>query len=221
MTRSLVLLLLALASSCAGSRRSDGPAPPPVPETNGREAAAGANDSQEGRPGDGTASVDEEPADPLAGISGAKDVTFDGEEPLLLWAKGDQLRVAEHELACLAEDNALSDPGRADARLENVAEDQGVKLGRLRVVRIERPLDGEAHRPRLCRPVTPDAALYAPLFRVREPASTWRLQDVGAGTKKTLASLLESTRAQGQQPASVPRAVVVRGQVRAVALPVR
>lgn len=222
LTAALGLVVVVASVACSRTRSADvklapaGQLTSEVPTARGATGPGATGGSEDGSP------PALKPVDPLAGITGSADVSFSGEEGLLRWASGDEVEVAAHQLACLYDASALAEPARADARLQNIAEDLGVTLGRLRVVRVERPLTGLAPRPRICRPIVGEAPLFAPLFRVREPASRWRMKaSTTEGAGAGLAAFVSEVTQGGATPASVPRTVVVRDNVVALALPVR
>lgn len=159
------------------------------------------------------------PRDPFEGISGDPTVGFEGAEALLREAIAPDLELPAFDLACFRAEGALETPGLVDSGLEQLAREQAVALGRVRLIRIESdPSRGEVHA-RLCRPVREDALLHAPLFREKEPAARWLVEpqaDVAAAVKALLSRAAE----ERVKPAAPPRAVVVRGRVVAVALPV-
>lgn len=167
--------------------------------------------------------VVEAPADPFEGISGEAKLGFPAEEALLAAEVPALLDAPALALACLPRKDALEQPGLADARLEALGEEQQAPLGRLRFVRFESdPLASPMRTvPRLCRSVGDDAALYAPLFRVREPAARWLLESLKErDLSSALASLLARAADEGRAPAGPPRVVLVRGLAVAAALPV-
>jgi len=216
---AVVVAVVVAVGACSGARPADVKLAPTGQTTSASPPEA----TPQGAGRDESPPIGAKEQDPLAGITGSKEVSFAGEDELLRWASGDDVKVAEHDLACLYDTGALTTPARADARLQNLADDLGIQLGRLRVVRVERPLGrGMEPRPRICRPIVKDALLYAPLFRVQEPAATWRMKAsttaaAGAGLTPFIAEVTKS----GVTVASVPRAVVVRETVVALALPVR
>lgn len=164
--------------------------------------------------------VDEEPPappDPFEGITGDPSVGFAGEEQLLLDDRATELTVPAFDVACVRGEDLLRAPASVDARFESVASEQSVPLGRVRFVRIERR---DASVARLCRPVRHDARLYAPLFREQEPASTWLVEYDAGDVRAAVRRLVERAASKKATAAGPPRAIVVRGEVVAVALPI-
>lgn len=124
------------------------------------------------------------------------------------------------EVACLAHDQALEAPAEAAVALEAAARAQEVALGQLLFVRLERdPARAGSARPRACRPVSPSAELYAPLFRARAHAGRWRVAPAESGVAQSLARLLEDTRAEAGAPADRPHGLVIDGRIVLFALP--
>lgn len=167
----------------------------------------------------------DEPVDPLAGIGGDPSVGFVGEDRLLVFAPAagaDDVVVPAFDVACVRGEDALRAPDGVDARFERFAEEQKIALGRVRFVRLERDLaTSRGGAPRLCRPVREDAEIYAPLFRQREPAATWLVDREGSDVSAAVRRLVERAAKAGAASAGPPRAIVVRGKVVAVALPIR
>lgn len=206
----LVVLAGIGAFACASKERKAASAP----HTGDGEPIAAAPDDVE------TADEPVEPpapVDPLAGVTGDPAVGFAGEERLLLAAGAAELEVPAFDVACVRGEDVLRAPADVDARFESVALEQKVSLGRVRFVRIERR-DGSVAR--LCRPVREDALLYAPLFRVQEPASTWLVEPEAGDVEAGMRRLLERAASQKARAAGPPRAIVVRGKVVALALPI-
>lgn len=162
------------------------------------------------------------PEDPFAGIRGDRAVGFPGEESLLTDTLMGDVGMPALDVACLGGSDALSAPTVLDARFEEIAAEQEVSLGRVRFVRLESDPSRVPSQamPRLCRPVMGTAVLHAPLFRQKEPPSTWLVEgaptDVPAATRR----LLERAAKAGAKAAGAPRVVVVRGKHVAVALPI-
>lgn len=162
-----------------------------------------------------------EPLDPFHGISGDLSVGFAGDDRLLAEALANDVMVPAFDVACLRGDDALRSPDEVDARFQSLADAQKVSVGRVRFVRLERdPSRAGRGQPRLCRPVAEDAELYAPLFRERESAATWLVEREHSDVKEAVKRLLQRAQKAGAVSAGPPRAVVVRGKVVAVALPI-
>jgi hypothetical protein len=118
---------------------------------------------------------------------------------------------AEADLPAGALELACTQDGLADGALERLAKnaaEQKVALGPLRLIRLEGPALATA-----CRPVAAGAGILAPLFRVQEPASRWRVRAFRGELEAALAAL------GGGAPSAPPRLIVVEGERRALALP--
>lgn len=159
------------------------------------------------------------PKDPFEGITGDASVGFEGAEQLLKEAIVGELVLPSFEVACVRGEDALETPSAVDGQIERLALEQQISLGRVRFVRIESDPSRGSASARLCRPVREDALLYAPLFREREPASRW-LVEASADVPTALRALLSRAAAEQAKATAPPRAIVVRGKVVAVALPV-
>jgi hypothetical protein len=218
---ALALAVATVVDGCACAGSSEKPSPASTPSTAAeRELAPGEDPTAPvGTPTAAPEPLDPVAADPLAGITGDPKLTFPGEPELLRFAgtKARDAAVGAFDAACLSDVAAADEPARVDAKLENIAQDQGVTLGRLRFVRLETPPGAPAPSPpRLCRPVAPDAALSAPLFRVREPAARWAVRPLADELAPVLHALLTE---EAGVPAAVPRVLVVRGAPVGLALP--
>ncbi len=217
-----VVVVLSLALAASACARSHERKAAPTVRAGADHGVAPAAVSPDPSDDDDDSEAVQAAVDPLAGITGDASVGFPGDDRLLAEALAADLEVPAFDVACVRAEDALRAPATVDARFQNFAEEQHVALGRVRFVRLEQ--DPRIHtgraEPRLCRPVREDAELYAPLFRVREPASTWLVEreqkDVGAAVRV----LVERAAKQGAKAAGPPRAVVVRGEIVAVALPI-
>jgi hypothetical protein len=166
--------------------------------------------------------VEAPPLDPFEGITGELALGFADEAMLLTSEPPDRFSAPALELACLPNKDALSSPASADARLESLATEQAAKLGRLRFVRFESDVSAVPMRtvPRLCRVVHEAQALYAPLFRLREPPALWLVERLREGDLSVaLATLIARAGEEGRAPSGPPRVLVVRGEAIAAALP--
>lgn len=213
--------LLLVIAACATSR----PAP---------EAPAAAVDVEErgaGQVKEPSPVVEEAPSIPQPPAAPAPEpppppnpVPVEGEGALLALlgaAAPATVDMGAFDIACLAHPRALIAPKEADRSLDEVAREQGVTLGQLLLVRIERdPARARERAPlRVCRPVSPEAELYAPLFREKERAGRWVVAKTQGNLLEDLRRLLGSAEARGKAPADRPRALVVEDRVVLLALP--
>jgi hypothetical protein len=218
----LLVVTLAAAAACAGvvvaCAQTDNAADAPPPEASddvAAVAAPAAADSGEG------AKAPAAKEDPLAGITGDASLAFAGEEALLSKTPAARVDVVAVDLACLPDGRAAAEPASVLARLDEVAAEQGVALGRLRVVRYEAHPGQDPKALRACRPVAKDAAIFAPLFRVKEPPAAWRIALLeGAASAEAVTAFIDEVMKGGGKPVAPPRLVVVREEIVAVALPV-
>lgn len=220
--RALLLLLLVVvglgAFACARASERRAPKAPLAEVTPSSTNAGESVPSEEPEAPAAPAA----PHDPFAGISGDRALGFAGEESLLTDTLQADVGMPALDVACLGGRDALSAPAVLDARLEQIAADQDVSLGRVRFVRLESDPSRAPTRamPRLCRPVMATAELHAPLFREKELASTWLVESAATDVPAATRRLMERAAKAGARAAGAPRVVVVRGKHVAVALPI-